>query len=152
MELVEQLINLLNKNKVIFVVIGAYALPVHGYTRATGDIDVFIKPTPQNAEKTLKALKEFGYDVTDITVKSLLGKKLLVRGYMLDTDIHPFVKGINFKNIWKDKVKSKIYTVECWFASFKDMIKMKKAANRVKDKEDLKYLVEILKLKKKRKK
>lgn len=150
MEQVERLIELLNDNKVVFVVIGAYALPIYGYARVTLDIDIFIRPTKENADKTLRALKEFGYDVADISFENLLKRKLLIRGYDLDTDIHSFVKGISFNEVWKKKVKSKISEIECYFASLNDMIKMKRAAGRFKDKEDLKYLMKIVQLKKKR--
>lgn len=150
MERVEQLVKTLNEHKVIFVVIGAYSLPPLGYSRTTLDIDFFIKPIRSNAEKTLDALKEFGYDVTDASVGGILKKKFLIRGYDLDADIHPFVKGVDFKTVWKNKIKSKIFDTECYFSSLEDMIKMKKAAGRVKDKEDLKYLTAILKRKKKK--
>jgi hypothetical protein len=56
------------------VIIGATAFPVHGYSRATLDIDIFIRPEILNAEKTLSALKDFGYDVSDIAVDELLTK------------------------------------------------------------------------------
>lgn len=56
----EGLLKLLKEHKVDFVVIGATAFPVHGYARATLDIDIFIRPTQLNAEKTWHALKDFG--------------------------------------------------------------------------------------------
>lgn len=149
MEQVERLIKLFNERKIIFVVIGAYSLPPLGYTRTTLDIDIFIKPTKENAQRTLDALKEFGYDITDITAGGIIEKKFLIRGYDLDTDIHPYVKGVDFETVWRNKIKSKIFETECYFPSLEDMIKMKKAAGRVKDKEDLKFLTRILKLKKK---
>ena len=61
----EGLLKSLNAHDVVYVVIGAAAFPVHGYSRATLDIDVFIQPTPDNAARTLRALTAFGYDVTD---------------------------------------------------------------------------------------
>ena len=64
----EKLLKLLKENRSKFVIIGATAFPIHGYSRATLDIDIFIEPVIENARKTLKAMKEFGYDVTDITI------------------------------------------------------------------------------------
>jgi hypothetical protein len=89
----EQLLKLLKENHVKFVIIGATAFPVHGFSRATLDIDIFIKPEKTNAQRTLKALKEFGYDVTDLTIDELLTKKVLIRQYLIETDIHPIVTG-----------------------------------------------------------
>ncbi len=141
----ESLLKSLKGHKVKFVIIGATAFPVHGYSRATLDIDIFIKPEKSNAEKTLVALKNFGYDVKDVTVDELLTKKILIRQYLVETDIHPYVKGVSFDDIWKNKVKAKFGNTFVWFASLDDLIKMKKAAGRPKDIEDLKYLIKLKK-------
>jgi predicted nucleotidyltransferase len=61
----ESLLKSLNDHKVRYVIIGATAFPVHGYVRATIDIDIFIEPTLENAKRTIQALEEFGYDITD---------------------------------------------------------------------------------------
>ncbi len=139
----ESLLKSLKEHKVRFVIIGATAFPVHGYSRATLDIDIFIKPERTNAEKTLSALKDFGYDVSDVTVDELLTKKILIRQYLVETDIHPYVKGVSFEEVWKNKVKAKFGDTFSWFASLDDLIKMKKAAGRPKDIEDLKYLLKL---------
>lgn len=143
----ESLLRLLKEHKVDFVIIGATAFPVHGYSRATLDIDIFIRPNRLNAQKTWQALKEFGYDVTDITIDDLLKKKLLIRQYAVETDIHPFVKGVRFERVWKNKVKEKFGKIFVYFASLDDLIRMKMAAGRVQDLEDLKYLLRLKKLK-----
>lgn len=143
---IEGLLKLLKEHKVDFVVIGATAFPVHGYARASLDIDIFIRPSEENAVRTKAALKEFGYDVTDISTQDLLKRKLLIRQYAVETDIHPFVKGISFDDAWKNKVRSKFGETFAYFASLGDLIKMKRAAARPKDLEDLKYLRKIKKL------
>ncbi len=141
----EQLLKLLKENRVKFVIIGATAFPIHGYSRATLDIDVFIEPEKGNAQKTWKALREFGYDVADITVGDLLTKKVLIRQYVVETDIHPIVKGVTFARVWKNKVKARFGKTFVWFASLDDLIAMKEAASRAKDIEDLKYLRQLKK-------
>jgi len=139
----EGLLKSLKEHKVEFVIIGATAFPVHGYARATLDIDIFIRPDEENARKTRKALREFGYDLTDITEEDLLRKKLLIRQYAVETDIHPFVKGIDFERVWKNKVRAKFGDTYVYFSSLADLIKMKRAAARPQDIEDLKYLKKI---------
>lgn len=141
----ESLLKSLKEHRVKFVIIGATAFPVHGYSRATLDIDIFIMPETSNAEKTLSALKNFGYDVQDIAVDELLTKKILIRQYLVETDIHPSVKGVSFEEVWKNKVKAKFGDTFAWFASLNDLIKMKRAAGRPKDIEDLKYLLKLKK-------
>ena len=145
----EGLLKLLKEHRVRFVVIGATAFPVHGYSRSTLDIDIFIEPNIKNAEKTLNALKYFGYDVTDVKIDDLLTKKLLIRQYLVETDIHPFVKGANFEDVWKNRVRAKYGNTFVCFASLDDLIKMKKAAGRPQDLEDLKYLIRLKKMKRK---
>ena len=146
----EKLLKLLKENRVKFVIIGATAFPVHGYSRATLDIDIFIKPDKTNAQKTRKALKQFGYDISDVTIDDLLKKKLLIRQYLIETDIHPIVKGVTFEKVWKDKVKARFGKTFVWFACLDDLIKMKKAAARPRDLEDLKYLLKLKKQAQKR--
>ena len=146
----EQLLKLLKENHVKFLIIGATAFPIHGYSRATLDIDIFIRPDKVNAQRTLQALKEFGYDITDITIDDLLTRKVLIRQYLIETDIHPAVKGITFEKVWKNKVKAKFGKTFVWFASLDDLITMKKAASRTRDVEDLKYLRRLKKRTKKR--
>ena len=79
----ESLLKSLKGRKVQFIIIGATAFPVHGYSRATLDIDIFIRPDKSNAEKALSALEDFGYDISDITVDEILTKKILIRQYLV---------------------------------------------------------------------
>ncbi len=139
----ESLLKLLNAHKVRYVVIGATAFPVHGYARATLDIDIFIEAIPENARRTLAALRDVGYDVTDVSVEDILTKKLLIRQYILATDIHPFVAGVTFEDVWQNRVEDKIGQTSASFASLDDLIQMKQAAGRPKDLEDLRVLMTL---------
>lgn len=146
-----KLLSLLNAHKVKYVIIGASAMPVHGFTRATRDIDIFIKATKENAERTMAALKDCGYDLTDLAVDEMLEKKILLRQYILETDIHPFVTGTTWDNVWRSKVMDRLNNIPVFFASLDELIKMKKAAGRGKDLDDLIYLLKIKKQKRSRK-
>lgn len=90
--------------------------------------------------------------MTDVSIDDLLTKKLLIRQYAVETDIHPFVKGVNFEQIWKNKIRAKFGDIFVYFASLDDLIKMKQAAGRTKDLEDLKHLQEIRRIKHRKKK
>ena len=139
----DSLLQSLNAHKVRYVVIGATAFPVHGYARATLDIDIFIDPTPVNARRTLAALVAVGYDVSDVTRTDLLTKKLLIRQCALETDIHPFVAGVTFATVWRNRIRSRIGKTATNFASLNDLIRMKRAAGRPKDQEDLRILLKL---------
>lgn len=149
---IRKLLSLLNAHSVKYVIIGASAMPVHGYTRHTKDIDILIETTEGNALKTMKALEECGYDLGDLSVDEILEKKILLRQYILETDIHPSVAGTTWNAVWNSKVKAEIDGVPSYFASLDELIKMKKAAGRDKDLDDLQYLKKIKRLSKKSKK
>ena len=140
---IEGLLRSLNARDVRYVIIGATAFPVHGYVRATLDVDVFIEPTEENARRTRAALRDFGYDVTDLTVDDLLTKKILIRQYWLETDVHPFVAGVTFGQVWANRVEGVIGETPTWFAGLDDLIAMKRAAGRPKDLEDLRALLKL---------
>jgi hypothetical protein len=136
----ESLLRSLNAHSVRYVVIEAAAFPVHGYARATLDVDIFIDAGEENARRTWEALHDFGYDVTELTVEALQTKKILIRQYLVETDVHPFVAGVSFEEVWAHRVESAIGEASAWFASLDDLIKMKEAAGRPKDLEDLRVL------------
>jgi predicted nucleotidyltransferase len=143
---IASLLKLLNEKKVKYVIIGATAFPAHGYTRATADIDFFIEPTLDNAQRTLSALTEFGYDTHELSIQDLLEQKILIRGYGVEADIHPFVKGIeNFNKIWESKISTVISGEETFVADLDSLILMKQSAGRPKDLDDLHYLLELKK-------
>ena len=140
---IEGLLKSLNAHSVEYVLIGATAFPVHGYARATLDIDVFIRPTPENALRTRRALTAFGYDLENVTDEELLTRKLLIRQYLVEADVHPFVKGVSFDEVWARRVQDRIGDTPASFASLDDLIRMKEAAGRPKDLEDLRVLRRI---------
>lgn len=141
----ESLLRSLNARNVDYVIIGATAFPIHGYARATLDIDLFIRPEFENAERVLRALEDFGYDVLELTQEDLLTKKVLIRQYLVETDIHPFVTGITFDQVWEYRVPGDYGNEKVYYASLDDLIVMKKAAGRGRDLEDLKVLEKLRK-------
>jgi predicted nucleotidyltransferase len=142
---IENLLRLLNERNVRYVIIGAAAFPLYGYTRSTIDTDIFIAADEDNAQRVHKALSDFGYDLTDISPQDLLKTKLLIRQYQVELDVHPFAKGVEFEGVWDRRVKGTYGNQPANFASLEDLILMKEAAGRVKDLEDLKVLRKLSK-------
>jgi len=140
---IESLLRSLNAREVEYVIIGATAFPIHGYARATLDIDLFIRPENHNGERLLKALRDFGYDVQDLTIEDLLTKKVLIRQYLVETDLHPYVAGVTFEQVWANRVSGTYGNEPVSYASLDDLIAMKRAAGRNKDLEDLKVLLTL---------
>ena len=137
---IESLLRSLNDHEVEYVLIGATAFPVHGYARATLDVDVFIRATPENVRRTRQALTAFGYDVSSVTDEEFLTRKVLIRQYLVEADIHPFVGGVEFADVWSRRVQDRLGQTPAPFASLDDLIRMKEAAGRPKDVEDLRVL------------
>lgn len=146
---IESLLRLLNDRAAEYVVIGAVAMPMHGYSRNTLDIDILIRPTEANVAKVMDALRAFGYDLTDTSVRDFLDYKILLRQYAVEADIHPSVKGVTFDEVWEHRVAGEYLRTPAQFASLEDLIRMKEAANRPKDQEDLRVLRELLRRRKK---
>ena len=133
----------LSDHDVRHVLIGALAFPHYGYGRSTLDVDVFIDPSLDNAQKTLAALTAFGFDTADLSVDDLLRYKVLIRDYRLDVDVHPFVTGVTFEPVFQRSETASIGDVEIRVPCLDDLIVMKAAAGRPKDLEDLRVLTEI---------
>jgi predicted nucleotidyltransferase len=137
---IRSLLESLNGNNSRYVVIGAMAFPHHGYARATLDIDIFIEPSEENAQRTLKALTDFGLDTSDLSVTDLVRYKVLIRDYAVQVDVHPFVAGVGFDEVEGRSEETTIMGVPVRVPCLDDLIRMKQSAGRSKDLEDLKYL------------
>lgn len=88
----KSLLRSLLEHKVKFVVIGGLSLPHYGYKRFTQDVDIFIEPTKANALRVLTALQKAGYDIVEPGDEKLfLTKKVLLRDYAIQADIHPSI-------------------------------------------------------------
>jgi len=141
---IENLLRSLNDADVRYVVIGATAFAAHGWVRATVDLDLFVASDSVNVERLRGALVEFGYDVTDASVEDFQRYKILLRQYDLPLDLHPFVEGVaSFEEVWQNRVVADLGDVAVPFAELDDLIRMKRAAGRPKDLEDLKQLEKL---------
>ena len=140
---IERLLRSLNARNARYVVIGSAAFPQYGYARATLDVDLLIDAERPNAEKVREALAEFGYDVSEVSVEDLLTQKVLIRQSVLQTDVHPYVKGTTFADVWSRRVQGQIGETPTAFASLDDLIAMKEAAGRPRDLDDLRVLREL---------
>ena len=77
----DEFIGCLTAHGVEFVIVGAYALAFHGAPRFTGDLDILIRPTIDNASRLLKALDAFGFPATNLTPETVpyIGRETLIR-------------------------------------------------------------------------
>jgi len=136
---------LLNSKKIEYLVIGGYAVALYGYPRTTGDIDIWIAISEQNAERIVNALREFGFSVPELNKELFLEKKKNIRMGMppLRIEILTSIDGVEFDDCYRKKKTFNVDDVEIQFISLEDLKKNKKASGRHKDLDDLEHLEKL---------
>ena len=136
-----------------FVVVGAHALAIHGAARATGDIDIFVRPSPENAHLVYRALEDFGAPLSAHGLsKDLLAKAGTVYQIGLPPrriDILTQIDGVGFDEAWKTRVHHQTGHLTIPFLGREELVRNKRAAARPKDLLDLALLEEMQRLEKK---
>jgi nucleotidyltransferase DUF2204 len=125
-----------------FIVIGAYALAAHGFPRATGDIDIWIRNSFENAQKVMRALIEFGAPVSHLTEKDFTSPDIIVQIGVepCRIDLLTGIDGVEFDEAWRRKVSITIDDLEIDVLSKEDLLKNKMATGRDKDQGDIVWL------------
>ena len=133
----EELIAVLNKHRVEYVIIGAYAVGYHGYIRATTDMDIVVNPSPVNAVKVAASLEDFaGIEVDPAQIKE---KTLIEIGREPNSvDIITTMTGVTWEKAWSSRIIGKIGKHPAPFLSKECLIENKRATGREKDQLDLK--------------
>lgn len=129
-----------------FLVVGAHALAVHGVPRATGDLDVWVEPSNENASRVWTALMAFGAPVTslDITDATLAEVDVVVQIGVPPRriDLLTSVSGLDFATAWDTRLTSAVAHLAVPFLSREALIANKRATGRLKDLADLEALGE----------
>ena len=149
----KELLGLLNKHKVKYCVIGAYAFGFHARPRYTKDMDILIEPTLQNAKRIMSALEEFGFKSLNLTEQDFCKEGQCIQlGYEpVRVDLLTSIGGLKFAKVWKNKVKENYGDVCVYFIGLDELIKAKQIAHRKQDLADLEVLLDIKKRKTKNK-
>lgn len=137
----EEFFELLNKNKVRFVVIGGYAVIFHGYPRFTGDIDIFFDVEASNINALEIVLSQFGFNLKDLNAKQLmkLGQVIQLGNPPNRIDLINSPQGITFKEVWESKVEGKYGKERVFYIHLDHLLKNKMSANREKDRGDIAF-------------
>ncbi len=124
------------------MIVGGYAVGLHGYPRYTGGIEFWIRQSDDTAEKMLRVMSDFGFSSYDFTKDDFLKPDDVIQlGYPpFRIDIVTSIDGVVFDECLPNKVKRKIGNLEVNFIGFDDLIKNKKSSDRDKDKIDVKNL------------
>jgi hypothetical protein len=134
------LLRALVDSQVEFVVIGAYALSFHGAPRASGDIDIFVKPSAENASRVWRGLAAFGAPVAAVGVTPEdFTKPDLVYQMGLPPrriDILTSISGVSFDEAWDSRVPATLDGQTIHFIGREAFLRNKLAAGRPKDLAD----------------
>jgi hypothetical protein len=136
------MLSCLKDEAVEFIVVGAYALAAHGFPRATGDIDIWVRSSADNAQKVLRALAVFGTPLSHLTAEDFTMPDMIVQIGVepCRIDILTGIDGLEFVQAWRDKVSVVVDDLEIFILSKADMLKNKMAAGRDKDQGDIAWL------------
>jgi hypothetical protein len=122
-----------------FLIVGAYALALYGRPRATGDLDVWIEPTPDNAVRVISALSAFGAPVGDVSAAdfSRPGVVFQIGVPPGRIDILTELTGLTFSEAWPNRVRHSFGGVQVDFIGREEFLRNKRATGRPKDLGDI---------------
>jgi hypothetical protein len=132
----------LNAARVDYMIVGAYAVAVHGHVRATKDLDVWIKPTPENAARLFHALQQFGAPMEGLTESEFSEPGMILQlGFPpVRIDILTSLAGVTFEEAWSTRVHASYGDQQVSVISREHLITNKRAAGRLQDLADVEAL------------
>lgn len=138
----KDMLRALSDEKVRFIIVGAYALAAHGYPRATMDIDIWVMPSPENADAILRALSRFGAPLHNLTKEDLLkdGTIFQIGIAPRRIDIITAASGLRFEPTYRNSISVNIEGIEVRIPSIDDLILNKRTIGRTKDLADAEAL------------
>lgn len=138
----EEFLKFLNKHKVKYCIVGAYAVGLYAEPRFTKDMDILVEPTLENGKNIVKALHDFGFKSLGLTAEDFTKKNEFIQlGYApVRIDLITSIKGCKFEEIWQNKREEYYGKEKVFVIGLKELIKTKKASGRPQDKLDVKML------------
>ena len=133
----------LNISGTEYLVVGGYAVILHGYYRTTQDLDIWVNKTTENHVKLSKAFAIFGMPLFDMTLENFMGERFDVFSMgrrPLQIDIITKLKGLEFKDAVQHAVQKEMEGIKVKYLNLDDLLKAKKASGRHKDLDDIEKL------------
>lgn len=136
------MLSCLKEAGVDFIIVGAYALAAHGFPRATGDIDIWVRNSPDNAVKIMTALAQFGAPLAELSEQDFMATEVIVQIGVQPCriDITTGIDGLKFSEAWDSKVAITVDGLDVYVPSKADLLKNKIASGRDKDQGDIAWL------------
>jgi hypothetical protein len=142
----KDMLTALNDAEAEYLIIGAYAMAAHGCPRATGDIDIWIRPTPDNAAKVWDALRRFGAPLSRVTVADLHTPETVYQIGLPPQriDILTSVSGVDFEAAWMERLPIDVEGLAVSVIGLRHLYENKLACGREKDVLDAKILKKLI--------
>jgi hypothetical protein len=137
------LLQAFNAAGVDYLVVGAYAVALHARPRATGDLDVLVRPTRENASRVRHALAGFGAPVDDLSIDDLVSDDLIFQIGIapIRVDVITAITGVSFEAAWAGRVSANLAGIDVNVIGRDELIANKRAAARPKDLADVEALL-----------
>lgn len=138
-------VELLNSNQIEYLVVGAVALAYHGFPRYTGDLDILIHNTPENAQRLEASLQAFGLASLGLKAADFTEPHQVVQiGVRPDRiDILTTISGVSFEEAWVSRVEDRLAGVRTSFIGREALAKNKRSTRRAQDRADLDRLERV---------
>jgi predicted nucleotidyltransferase len=137
-----EFVTLLNGHGVEYLIVGGYAVGIHGHPRYTGDLDVWLNPTVQNAKNVVQCLNAFGFSSFGLTEDDFIKPANVIQlGYPPQRiDLLTDIDGVEFAPCYESHVEIEIDGVPVRFISRNDLITNKAKTARPRDLDDIDHL------------
>jgi hypothetical protein len=141
----QEILSTFSDERVEFLLVGAYAVAAHGIPRATGDIDLWIRPTPDNARRVWSALEIFGAPLSRFSPADFkkTGQVIQIGVAPGRIDLLTSIDGVEFDDAWHDRILVKVDGVIVPTISRPHLIANKRATARPQDLADAERLSEL---------
>jgi hypothetical protein len=128
-----------NTERVEYLLVGAYAVAAHGLPRATGDIDLWIRPSTANAQSVWRALERFGAPLQGVSLRDLETPELVVQLGLPPRriDLMTSIDGVGFESAWRERVMISVEGIDVPTISRDNLIASKRASGRPQDLADV---------------
>lgn len=142
-----EFVALLISRKVEFIIVGGHAVAFHGHPRYTGDIDLFVRPTPANAARVMDVLHVFGFGGMAVSLEDLSkpGRTIQLGRPPNRIDLLTMISGVSFDQAWESRIQGDLGGQSVDYIGLDALIRNKNASGRDKDLLDIKQLEKLRK-------
>jgi hypothetical protein len=136
------ILSIFNAQRVEYLLVGAYALAVHGLLRATGDIDLWVRRSEENSQRIMRSLADFGAPRSELSAEDLETPDLVFQIGLVPRriDILTSITGVGFEEAWEEREEVEVEGMMIPVISRRHLIVNKRSVGRLKDLADANWL------------